>query len=230
MTIKFSEKKTDKIDNSKIREKDLKYKLDTLRAYEMLRYTLFFVIIGAVVKVIPFGDLDKYFYISIIGAVVTIALALKYFAGTNYNKLKTTCQSASISFDEVERDMEGSLNYCGSTCIVGNKYLIIGENIHSFEKICWMYYYSRFVTNNGAKVKRRSIMIYLDDGSEFECCMNENKAVVFLNEIERKHPEVILGYSSDLEKLFSSDINQFRSNAASMRPQSIYEYKSDETK
>ena len=222
MEIKFNEKKVKEMENSKAREKSLKYKVDTVFAFYWLLGASGFLIFAILISLIPIGNLRMPFMLSIAGMVFSVITAVKHFSGVNYNKLKNMCRSAALNFDEVERDCEGALNFSGSPCIIGNRYIIISEKIISFEKVCWVFYGFKTVNNNGATAKRGSITVCFDDGTVSECIMKENKAAVFLNEVHRKHPEVILGFSFDLEKLFRTNINEFRDTAASIRLNSIY--------
>ncbi|MGN1089252.1 MAG: DUF6709 family protein, partial [Huintestinicola sp.] len=228
MKIKFNEKKVKDMENSKIREKSLKYRVDTVFAFYWLLSAAGFLILAILISMIPIGSLRMPFMLSIAGMFFSVITAVRHFSGINYNKLKNMCRSAALNFDEVERDCEAALNFSGTPCIIGNRYIIISEKIISFEKVCWVFYGFKTVNNNGATVKRGSITVCFDDGTVSECIMKENKAAVFLNEVHRKHPEVILGFSFELEKLFRTNISEFRNLSVSMRPDSIYDAKSDE--
>lgn len=222
MKINFNEKKVKELENSKAREKSFKYKVDTKQAIILLLSGLGFGFLSLIIR----AGVAR--IIAASGAIYSFINAVRHFSGANYNSIQQACKSSSISFEELERDFEGALNYNETPCMIGNRYMIIGGNVYSFDHICWAFYGYHSFNNNGAKGKNGVITVCIDDGSVAACVMKENKAAAFIDEVAQKHPETVLGYSYELEKLFRTNISEFKNLSGSMRPDSIYEAKSDD--
>ena len=219
MQINFNEAKANKIENSHKNTKTLRYKTDTKLALIFLAAAFLFVAAAFGIACI----LPKSSAIGrcLFGAVSSIITSLFFFSGINYNSLKKYCLSVGIDINDVNMDFKNTLIHSPSLCAVGNKYFICSNKVIPFEKICWIFY-----SHQDTDQKNGCMTICMTDGNIVEYVMTKEHAVVFLNEVDRKHPDVILGYSLELEKLFASDINEFKTKADSMKPASIYEMKS----
>lgn len=150
MEIRFNEKKVKKSENSGIRKKSLKYKIDTVYAIEWLGFMLAFIVLKILIRSIPISrnSLGMPIILCSGAALFSLIIAIRFFAGKNYKKIKEICQSEGIEFYELEKDCENALNFCSTPCIIGNKYMIISEKIYSFDKVCWAFYGYKNINQN----------------------------------------------------------------------------------
>ncbi len=219
MQINFDENKAKKIENSPKNTKSLRYITDTKIAFICLAVAFLFIAAAfGIAYIMPKSSaISKCLF----GCIIGIIFSLVYFFGINYNKLKGYCRSVGIDINDVEQEFKNTWIHSLSLCSVGNKYFICIDKVIPFEKICWIFY-----SHQNTAQKNGCITICMTDGTVVEYIMSAEHAVVFLNEVNQKHPDVVLGYSFELEKLFSSDINEFKAKVDSMKPASIYEMKS----
>lgn len=219
MRLQFNEKNVKKIENSPKNTRSLRFITDTRFAFACIGSAFLFLILGFLLSVVlPKTSAIRTCYA---GFILLIIFSISFFSGISYKKLKKYCDSEGIDINDVEQDFNNTVIHGLGVSAVGNKYIIFSEKVIPFEKICWVFFFQPDPAN-----KKGCITVCTNDGAAVNCAVPIDHAAAFLNEVNEKHPEVILGYSLELEKLFSSDFSEFKEKAASMKPESIYEIKS----
>lgn len=227
MVLNSNPDKVRKITDSPIKTKTLKHASDTTHGITALLWLVFFtaflvlwhLFAGIRRGVIPHAC-------AVLGIVYCIKLCIYHFSAGNYKKLKNYCRQNNIDFADVEKDWENRRIYGPALCAVGDRYFICIDGIIPIEKICWIFFSDYNLHNEGKNVKKDFIAVCTADGAVAEYIFTPDYAAAFLSDMHEKHPEIILGYSFELEKLFANERNEFRTKAVSIRPESIYEMKS----
>lgn len=93
-----------------------------------------------------------------------------------------------------------------STFILTKSWILGGMNIAFMPEIVWAHL--KTLTQNFV-VKNHSVIIYKRNGQFFETQGKENECHAVLEAISKKVPWAIVGYNTDLKKLWNSDKNSF---------------------
>ena len=232
MRFTFNENKLNKIENTPIKETTLKYVVDTKNGINSLLciaglivFMFVIYIIGSII--LPSGRVGAMPAIICIGGIIgMIKYAIYHFGGGNYKKLKSYCQSNGIDISDVENDFKNRRIYGNALCAVGDRYFICIDRVIPVDDIYWVFYSDYKTHTEGKDSKKFFLEICYNDGTITEYYAAPEYAAAILNELNRKHPNIVMGYSFALEKLYANERDEFIAKADAMRPESIYEMKS----
>lgn len=237
MEFKFNAQKVMRKEKSCERNRSLKYKTDISGVLVNLLFSGIFLLLFMICVIITLAGMNSKASLAILSAAlffISIIKSFSHLAGKNYRSIERICQALGISMENVEKDCENSLSfttYFGDDpeiVILGNRYFITRKSIIPAETISWIFYrYKTFRANNSNYI-RKVITVCLTSGAVNEYFIREKQSAAFLNEAERLYPNVVLGYSPELEKLYMSERGRFKEAAQNIRPMSKYEVKKDE--
>lgn len=132
--------------------------------------------------------------IMIITAIAEMIVSKKKDAALN---LKNYCAEKSIDYTEIEQEWEKAVVYRsgGNVIALGEKHLIMCLGAYKWENVRQIYGSEMLAKNiRGTTMLTDCLRICLDDGNHIDCTFSKKDAVVFLNDIKQKHPNVVAGH------------------------------------
>ncbi|ROR30428.1 hypothetical protein EDD66_10279 [Mobilisporobacter senegalensis] len=152
----------------------------------------------------------------ILGFIYSVIIAIKGLSGLYIAPIKKYVQrnESSVSLEQIEADFMNAASI--GTVRIGQKwtYYFKGNKIQIIKNddIVWAYLQETTQKVYGIKAGViRIIVLYTNDRKKYTYTMrNVNDIYTILGEYSKNHPNILVGFSEDLKKLFKKDFEQFK--------------------
>lgn len=164
--------------------------------------------------------------LSIFAVTLPIIAAIKYVKNALQN-FRKYCAENNIDYAEIEQEWEKSIAYCsqGSVVAMGDKHLILHTGAYKWKNILWIYDTVINVENfRGGKMPTEHLRVCLDNGSTIDIVFPLMDAIVFMNDVKKAHPEIVVGYDPKLNVMYHNHIEKFKSCAHSLQDRTSGDY------
>jgi len=157
--------------------------------------------------------------LSILAVILPIISAIRYVKDMPRN-FRKYCAENNIDYAEIEQEWEKSVVYRsqGSVIAMGDKHLILNTGAYKWENILWIYDTVIYVENfKRAKIPTDHLRVCLDNGNTIDVTFSLMDAIVFINDVKKEHPEIVVGYDAKLNVMYHNYIEEFKSRAHSLQ-------------
>ena len=164
--------------------------------------------------------------LSILAVALPIIDAINYVKNT-LNNFEKYCAENNIEYAAIEQEWEKAVVYRsqGSVVAISDKHLIMHTGAYKWENVLWIYNTVICIKVFKNRLEPTDhIRVCLDDGNHTEIIFSSMDAAVFMDDVKKEHPEIVVGYDSKLDDMYHNHIDEFKHYAHLIQAES-----SDET-
>lgn len=150
--------------------------------------------------------------LSILAVALPIIDVINYLKNASKN-FKKYCAENNIEHTTIEQEWKKAVVYRsqGNVIAIGDKHLIMHTGAYKWENVLWIYNTVICIKVFKNRMEPTDhIRVCLDDGNHTEIIFSSMDAAVFMDDVKKEHPEIVVGYDSKLDDMYHNHIDEFK--------------------